>query len=231
MMERGEITTKLDLITDELAKLIPRDLLERECFFAGGCIRSMVRGEKVNDYDLFVRTPEALVKIKEHLELYCIYNSKNSMGIVRRLIDDELCTAETIEIQLIVCATGSPDHIIGEFDFTNNMNYYDLSNKYLSVNASTAFPELGVNPKCRNVLGTLARIPKFVERGYSMPSSQDMVTLGIRASKMSPITKVSELAENCRIQGCLTEEVIDNNELDRDYDYYSSPITFRGSGA
>jgi len=218
-----DVKTQLINLIDELEETdLPKGFFKEHLFIAGGSIRSLVNNEVPKDYDIFCRTPEGLEKLKEILKDIQKYSSLNAIGHTSLTGKD---------IQFILCEIGSPEKIIGEFDFMMNMNYYDPKEDNLVIHYAAYDKKLRVNSKARNVLGTLARISKFVARGYECPDATDLVTLGIRASKMEPVVKTSQLVQHCRLASCISSTVIFNNDLEEDYDISSLEITLRGSGA
>lgn len=221
-MEILKIKLHLDEVVMKLGELIPMDFIEKNLFISGGAIRSLVNNETPKDYDFFLKFPELLQELDQIAAFKYFYKSKNSIGF--RLPDGK-------ELQIIICSMGTPDEVIGEFDFMNNMNYYDLSSKEIIINSHAFSKTLKINTKCRNLLGTLSRIPKFVARGFVVPSIEDLTILGVRLTQSEPIVKLSQLMENARISSCCTENVVQMTNLEADIDLSTVNITLRGSGA
>lgn len=221
-MTPEQVTSHLKEVIEEVTEHIPKEFFEKNLFFAGGAVRSLANKESPKDYDVFVRNPEALAELVTLLEGKYLYKSINAIA---------LKTTSGKEVQFILMTTGSPEEVIGEFDFLMNMNYYVPSTDHPTVNWAAYDKKLRINPKARNILGTLARIPKFVARGFEFPDANDMVTLGIRASKMEPVTKTSQLVAHCRLASCVSQTVIFNNQLEEDIDLSTIAVALRGSNA
>lgn len=194
-MDREQIIKHLEEVKAEIELIIPESELIAKMSVCGGSIRSMVRDQKIADYDIFLPDESSVQELREALAFRTtLYDSKNSIGLI---------TATGKHIQFIICAVGQPWEIISEFDFTCNMNYYMFANlpsvDPLVVHSDTYHDQLVVNPNARNAVGTLLRVGKFVGKGYKHPSRSDMVGLAIKISRLDPITHYSHLEEYSRM--------------------------------
>lgn len=190
-MERSKIIKHLEEVKAEIELIIPETELIAKMSVCGGAIRSIVRDQRIADYDIFLPDEGAVQELRESLAYRTtLYDSKNSIGLI---------TATGKHIQFITCAVGDPNIIVGEFDFTCNMNYLRFSNNALVIHDDTYSNQLVVNPNARNAVGTLLRVGKFVAKGYMHPSRSDMVGLAIRISRLDPITHYSHLEESSRM--------------------------------
>lgn len=211
-MNRTEIIQHLQEVKEEIVLIIPDEKLLTKMFIAGGSIRSMVRDEKIADYDVFLRDTDGIQELKEALAYrQVLYESKNSIGLI---------TSTGKHIQFIICATGSPSEVVGEFDFTCNMNYFEFRkiNEFvgdegseLFIHPDTSISQLKINPDARNAMGTFLRIGKFLKKGFEYPSRADMVKLGVKLSKLEPIEAYSDLDNQSRMS-FNDEEVAGFNE-------------------
>lgn len=179
---------------DLLAVGIPESILSN-CFIAGGAIRSLVLGEDIKDVDIFCRTPEDLANMIESLR----YGPR-----VGSIIETENAVSFTLngtQFQIIKVKTGTPEEVIGEFDFIMNMNYYDFStNSVYHKSLMTIYDKkLEINPNCRNKLGTLARLEKFLSRGYKIGSRTSLLRLGTQISALDPIKTFTELENESKL--------------------------------
>lgn len=218
----GNVTlVEIRKVLNELSKLLPSHLME-QLYVAGGCIRSLENGETPKDYDIFMKT-DISDEIKSYLATHATYTSNNSVGL-------HIYICASTEVQIITSVFGTPEQVVGEFDFENNMNWFDPQSDILVTNKYCHSKQLKVNKNCRNVVGTLVRISKFVERGYKVPSVQDMTNLAIKLSKLPEITRVSQLVDYSRISTCCTPEIAQEMGLDEDIDYDTAFGISRGSG-
>lgn len=171
-------------------------------FIAGGCLRSIILGEQVKDLDIFCKDAQTATEIansgfgfkSDNALNFTIHIQGESTGSFTQVI-------ESIRVQIIHNQVGSPQEIINQFDFTMNMNYYDFETDFINVEniQDILSKTLRVNKHCRNKLGTLARIVKFVERGYKLHSKENLLELGCQISRMSPISTFTELEEESRL--------------------------------
>lgn len=191
-MNSEQIIKHLEEVKSEIELIIPEPELIAKMSVCGGALRSMVRDQKIADYDIFLPDEGAVQELRESLAYRTtLYDSKNSIGLI---------TSTGKHIQFIICAVGHPFEIINEFDFTCNMNYYEFGGKNaLMINYDTYHNRLVVNPDARNAVGTLLRVGKFVAKGYQYPSRSDMVGLTIKISRLDPITHYSHLEESSRM--------------------------------
>lgn len=188
---RLEIKRHLEQIKQEILLIVHDESLVNQMFIAGGAIRSLVNNERVSDYDIFLRNEDQIKLLNEALAYRSVmYSSKNSIGLI---------TSTGKHLQFIVCATGTPDNVIGEFDFTCNMNYYELGSGDLEINTDTYTKQLVINSNARNSVGTLLRVGKFVAKGYLHPSRADMVGLAVKLTKLDPIESYSDLDNYSRM--------------------------------
>lgn len=184
---------------DELKTVIQNDAFFEDVFIAGGCIRSLMLGEKVKDVDLFLSTDRSLEYLKG---LNIGFLSQNALTLHHN----------NLEYQIIIHNTNKPIDMVKEFDFKMNMNYYDYYMDYLYI----SFPDiikdkrLEINTACRNKLGTLARLFKFLERGYKSPSRNSLLRLGVGLTREEPINNFQQLEERSRLY--ISEK--DYNEID-----------------
>ena len=190
-MQTQDITKHLQELKTEIELIIPEPALVNKMFVAGGCIRSMVRDQKIADYDIFLPDEGSVQELREALAYrQVMYQSKNSIGLL---------SASGKHIQFIVCAVGTPEQIVSEFDFTCNMSHFSFGTSELVIHSDSLSNQLVINPNARNVMGTFLRVGKFVNKGYAYPSRLDMIALGIKLTKHDPIDKYSELEESSRM--------------------------------
>lgn len=151
-------------------------------YFSGGSLRSLLLGEEVKDYDLFCLNNETIELIKSKV-LDKAFISDNAISFY---IDGK-------QVQIITTVSGHSVDIISEFDFVMNQNFFDSGVLYFRDRDVIKRKELKINQNCRNKLGTLARISKFVERGYKAPNKTDLLSLGINLTKLDPVNTLTEL--------------------------------------
>ena len=227
----SDITQKCDEVLNWVREKY--NLTDSECddiYLAGGAIRSLIIGEDVRDFDIFVTCNSLKVKLIKLAK-------ENSYGYV----SDNAITHYTLfgQVQIITTATGYPWDIVAEFDFVMNQNYYykylaTLTDNPLKIGCRDTIlaKKLTINQNCRNKLGTLARLIKFIERGYTPPSKFDMVALGIAISKLNPITTLTELVSESKLYLNVEEvsTLCDGTILETCTDEEFEALNNRGSG-
>lgn len=137
-----------------------RKFIEDNAYLAGGAVRDMLRNKTPNDYDFFFRTKEAR-------EQFATTFGKLMVGTPFENFEIHL---EGKKFQFIMMYSGSPEEVVGRFDWNINMVWID--------------PTPGANPPYRmyyvnNVLefnlnathkfSALERLPHFLSDGYHIP--------------------------------------------------------------
>lgn len=199
---------------------------ESKLFVAGGSIRSLILGEDVKDYDIFLTDNTLVEKFRN-----------TSMGFVS---DNAISFyVDRTQVQIITTTTGQPMDIVNQFDFVMNQNYYypyaffNQDVLYIKDEETILTKSLKVNMNCRNKLGTLARINKFAERGYKVPSKTDLLGLGIALTKLPEVKTLTNLKEESKLYLSSDDcyELMDNQSIEMAS--YSEVLSFtgnRGSG-
>lgn len=192
MTTQEKLETFMNIVKDSVVKTECPFKLE-DMFIAGGCIRSLTELEEIKDIDIFFRKNVEADKVKAYFKEYLpdSFITENAVSI----------TLEGMKYQFVLTQQGEPLEIVNEFDFTMNMNYFDFHNKqtYIHDLTSIVTKRLKINLKCRNKLSTLARIHKFVERGYKIPSRLNLIELGVQLTQQKSVVKFEELQESSKL--------------------------------
>ena len=111
-MNEMEICKHLDLKFDEFLSKIKcpelRGKLEKELYFAGGCIYCLRNDKPVKDYDLFLKSAD-LIEALLSLDIWS-YMSEYALTCGK--------------FQIVTKYHGHPEACAGQFDFKHNMHYY-----------------------------------------------------------------------------------------------------------
>lgn len=161
--------------------MLPEELRSRflgEVYIAGGCIYSWNKNQTYKDIDMFLETSYLTVKIKDYFEDHPKIKSffKRPYGTVYEgYIDGSriFITKNAVsidDIQIIVKEAGTPEEVLSGFDYKHNMffiqggEFYGLVDEfYLTSN------ELSFNmERPRDIVGSIIRIPKFLEKGFTI---------------------------------------------------------------
>lgn len=185
------ITGKLEKKFNEIKSLLPEELRKEADFslyIAGGCIYSLYQDKPVNDYDFFCTSEYFAKQVMG-------YFRRNDVTMIKEVREgiwegvypldgrmiDIVVTNNAVsfgqELQIITKYTGSPDEVVGQFDFMHNMYYYEFGNTMISkVADSFDFLDdkyLKYNTdRARDICGTIMRIPKFVQKGFIVTKTE-----------------------------------------------------------
>jgi hypothetical protein len=192
MNKETEIKAKLSYIFSHVVKGLDgdvKDIIEKEGIIAGGAIRSLYTGAKINDIDIYLQNPESAKKVKDYIN-NCLSTQTGfftKMNIMRLLFANQLkkqpdyisdnawsFTNQTLglRIQIIYRFTGKPMELINRFDFTNSRAVYipQDDNLVMPNDFKVAILEkrLIFNPDCHSPVYSLDRMFKFVRGGYTI---------------------------------------------------------------
>jgi len=177
-----EIKEKLNEKLNLLSTILPIKLfitIKDNGYFAGGCIRSLVKNEEPKDYDVFFCDEGIVNEIKENEFLQKYFTTQNSINI----------NIGGSKFQLITMDYGDASCVIDKFDFTFNMNFYRFADNYLVIKDKQAVLDktIRVNYNCRNSFDTCVRIEKFIRYGYTLESDKEMYKIATRVSQLQPV--------------------------------------------
>lgn len=201
-----KVTDQVNKYVKLLKKVGLTDMDLMGSFIAGGAIRSVVLDESVKDVDIFCHNQEVINNILVNLEKRNQKELDNILEIPYSFLSVSenaiSFVVEGIQFQIIKVKTGQPLEVIGEFDFEMNMNYVELvdtNHVYIHNKAAVEGKVLTINPKCRNKLGTLARLEKFIKRGYTTGTRNNLLMLGVQLSQLDPVKDFKQLEEESRL--------------------------------
>ena len=140
-------------------------------FIAGGAIRSLIEGTEVNDFDIyFTDLSYAMYVIDRFKQCNFIqYKAETNNAFTFRA----KIHGRWQLVQIIIKQSGTPENVIGHFDFTNCMGYYSPNNDSLVIakdmSKSIESKELVFNLKANtSPLNILKRGKKFKDAGYTI---------------------------------------------------------------
>lgn len=194
----------------------------KDLFIAGGCIRSLLEGSEIQDIDIFFKANVEKDKIKEY------FKEKLQLGFITE--NATTIIFDNIKYQFVTTHQGTPFEVINEFDFTMNMNYFDMETDSLYIHDEQSIKDkrLKINLKCRNKLGTLSRILKFTERGYKSPSRLNLLELGVQLTQCKPVDTFFDLQESSKLY--FSRSDYDNISVVSNLDDYDTVVrNYRGS--
>lgn len=178
---------------------LTKEILTNRTYIAGGAIRSAIRGEIINDVDVFFYDDDSLNTFVNHV-FELIENNKidNSWNVIQteNALSFEHSKNLYPNVQFIKLHTAMPSQMIGEFDFTFNMNYFIPSSYYLYVEDLEAIEEkkLKVNISNCSIINTFFRMMRFMNQGWLISgyTLSDMAILLSRVEEMSSREEVQK---------------------------------------
>ncbi len=162
-----------------------RPLAQSQCYIAGGAIVSLVAGEPVQDYDLFVRTNAARDTFRAHYERNkAVEGNKYWVkAFTENAVTIKVDNFDTV-FQLVTRFTGTPDRVFTTFDFEHVKAYFvpDTGEFHADVPIILGKNLIYTGEKDVFTLNTLKRMVKFVKRGY-MPDDDSLINLHLAIQK------------------------------------------------
>jgi len=187
LYDRNEFTFEDKLICNMIGKELLDFIKRGGLCVAGGTLRSIFGREKVSDIDLYLGNSTEFSKT---------YLGFDASSVPHKLLLDS-SNAATFEVypgtnrvmivQFIKVISGLVIDILSEFDFTICMaawspfSGFTFHKDFLRHLASKS---LVINTQCKYPLATIARLPKYLSRGFKI-SGIDLVKLGILCTKVN----------------------------------------------
>lgn len=131
------------------------------CFFAGGAVRDVARGESPRDYDMFFRTEEAKEKFINQFSIKCEETSIGNFNYK--------------DFQFITLYTGTPTAVTKTFDWDVNMQWYDFTHKQTLETTGKVYLRFNVN--ARKPLSAFLRLPDMLSKGYKIEKEEMLFVL------------------------------------------------------
>lgn len=158
-MHSADIKNHLQLVMEELYRLgMPRTCAH---FVAGGAIASLVLDEQPKDYDVWFGSLEDWNAATKGLNMACTRISKYSATYT-------LPSGNVV--QLVRSRVGTPEKVVGTFDFQHTMSHYlpltgelKVDEEFIKSKALTF-----VRGNLCHPVNTVQRLLKFSRRGYSI---------------------------------------------------------------
>ena len=146
-----------------------RTFTQENCVLSGGCFSSLLHGEKVNDYDLYLKD---LSKTKELLELLSEYVGPapiEEKPYAEAFVNGKIITANAItlsnRLQYIIRADFKSAKVM--FDYVHCMVNYDIKEDKLWVSQDQLESIVDKKLKTNNAQSiTVDREEKFKSRGW-----------------------------------------------------------------
>lgn len=168
--ELDEIST---FLVDRLGDVLPLE----NAFFAGGCLRDLMINQVPKDYDIYFFNTADVEKVKAYFKANRLNVEETSLNNYNLTLQYK---GQPVIFQFITLMTGSPESVIGGFDFTMNMNYYVFSTEETRIHQDVGDLRLHPGPNIIRPIHALCRVTKFLGRGYTI-SHRELVELAEKA--------------------------------------------------
>ncbi|MCP1185005.1 hypothetical protein [Paenibacillus sp. 1781tsa1] len=201
----NDISKHLREAKNDLIKLLPTQMWQRfesEAYVSGGCIYSLYHDKQPKDYDFFLVNQSLVDELRKYFIDHAGYHGSDmSSGVHNDL--PLIITNNAISIgkyQIITQWVGEPQEVTGQFDFGHNMFYwrnekiYTLSDwSYLKGNALVYNEQ-----RARDIVGTIVRVPRFVQRGMTI-TQKEMSKVLLKLNSVGFTDKEIEILENNKL--------------------------------
>lgn len=183
-MSYKEIDQKIKEHLDEVFKEVEVYLgFTPKCYFAGGCIASLVLDQPVNDYDLWFEEPAYFDEVDRDIKMNLFPDLEEK--ITRSKFATTLILPSGKKIQFVKNRMGPPDVLVPQFDYKHTHSYYIPGDK-LSMDVNFIQSRtLTFAGSLDHPINTFERMVKFSKRGYYV-SFECMQNLMLEIQKMTP---------------------------------------------
>jgi hypothetical protein len=181
-MKEEQIKKHLNSIINDLTMNVLdtslRDLIKNYAFFAGGCFKSLIYDEAVNDYDLYFISKDAATKFLKGCEesKKSTFPAFDNTNLNLECITDNAVTLKLNDktIQFIHRSFGDPESVVGQFDFYHCMNYYNpkLNEYQLFGQEFIDSKQLVYNKNNTQPVSSLKRMIKFTRQGMTISDEE-----------------------------------------------------------
>lgn len=167
----------------------------QNAFVSGGAISSLLLNEKVNDYDIYLRTKTACEEVaqfainylnQKHRKSYTLNISDERIKLVINSSVDKFNSGDVSaispnaisfkdDIQIITRFFGEPAEVHKNYDFVHCTNYYSLWNNSLELNDRALVSLLEKDLKyvgSKYPVCSIMRLRKYLSRGFTISAGE-----------------------------------------------------------
>lgn len=175
---KSELTSQFSVRMSAISGAEFHSAVREECIITGGSIASCFHNEKINDFDLYAKTPSALANIKtiilesmqshiKEMKRYDLTNLDGSTPKAKLMITDNAVTLNG-DIQFIYLSEAEACR--QKFDFIHCMPWFDIRTQKLYISKdqydAIANKHLLINPYGENI--KFRRVDKYIKRGWAI---------------------------------------------------------------
>lgn len=190
-----------------------KETLKNKSFISGGCIPSMLMGEWVNDYDIYLYDEFSAKNIKNYFEKLPKKPKQDKTDKFHVKLITENAINLSDKIQIITKFYGTPEKVVENFDWQHIKSWYDCSNEKLNLTndvyklivekeliyTGSAYP-----------LSSLLRLKKYLKKGWNV-SNQTIIMIVFDILKVFGTNNIQE----SEIQEYIDENLIEINNIKR----------------
>lgn len=155
-MQESQIKEHLNGVFQEIENYLG---FKPKCYFAGGCIASLVLDQDVKDYDVWFETLEDWMDVDVKISLA---DNRSKYATTVTLPSGKI-------IQFVCNRIGTAKEIVPTFDFRHTHSYY-LQDGTMSYDPSFILAKrLEFAGRLDHPINTMERVLKFNKRGYYVP--------------------------------------------------------------
>ena len=145
------------------------DILKKyDVIIAGGSIRSIFCNDEINDFDIYVKSQDNLIKLLKELYDNCFMLCHTNKATLFKTKDDDELMLQVIHLSYF----SSPHKVFRMFDFTACMGAYDFKNEQFELSdgflADNASRILNFNSATAFPLVSALRVDKYRDKGYTI---------------------------------------------------------------
>lgn len=171
------LTDNFDRIVNCFRNETLKQLVKENCFIAGGAVRNKLDLTKPGDIDLYFYSEDAAHQFRTLFNFLNAFEKQPAESYFPLIAETKnshtfhLYNRRT-PVQLVTKFAGTPEHVLGHFDFTNCMGAYLPQTNQLVItpqmNKALETKKLRFNTKAFSPASSFKRVKKFRELGYKI---------------------------------------------------------------
>lgn len=182
---KGTASSNGDIVMAKIKELqrVPGlyDFVLANCFLAGGAVRDTIRQQKPKDWDIFFKTEAAK---NEFVSRFSDGMDQTGFG-----------NLNYYDFQFITLDTGTPEKVIGNFDWDVNQVYFDFATNRLGGNVSSN-NYLRLNTEARTPLSAIMRLPHLLSKGFLIEQKELLFAYTFVSLKVNLASPTAVQAQN-----------------------------------
>lgn len=215
----GLMNNFIESIKDENIKMIFRE----RSFITGGSIPSMIVGEFVNDFDIYLISKEDAKKVKEYyttLKFDKKELSKEKVYLPKLITENSINLTD--KVQIILKFVGTPEEVTKHFDWQHIKSYFTIKDglKLTDDVYKLVIEKEIIYTGSNYPLSSLLRLRKYLKKGWTISTKTmihiilDTVSALEQNKRKNFIHILPDIDENE-----FETEVLDDEIIEKEFDY------------